>query len=85
MKLHAKIIKGTKTLAEEELFFSEHESFQKQLEQCFIELCRKMGVSVPLWLRKNTREFVRFGRTSFNSDQFLEPVDFDRFEIKFMK
>jgi len=41
MKLHAKIIKGTKTLAEEELFFSEHESFQKQLEQCFIELCKK--------------------------------------------
>ncbi|HEY8500272.1 MAG TPA: hypothetical protein VIL89_06610 [Clostridia bacterium] len=85
MKLHAKIIKGTKTLAEEELFISEDESFQKQLEQCFIELCKKMEISVPIWLKKNTREFTRFGRTSFNSDQFFEPVDFDQFEIKFMK
>ncbi|NLG87731.1 MAG: hypothetical protein GX494_00705 [Clostridiaceae bacterium] len=85
MKLQAKIIKGTKTLAEDELLFGEHESFQKQLEQCFVELCKKMGISVPIWLRKNTREFVRFGRTSFNSDQFLEPIDFDRFEIRFVR
>lgn len=85
MKLQAKIIKGTKTFAEEELFFSENENFQKQLEQCFIGLCKKLEISVPIWLKKNTREFVRFGRTSFNSDQFLEPVDFDRFEIKFTR
>ncbi len=61
MKLQAKIIKGTKTLAEDELIFSEQGSFQKQLEQCFVDL------------------------TSFNSDQFLEPIDFDRFEIRFIK
>lgn len=85
MKLHAKIIKGTKTLAEDEMLFSEQGSFQKQLEQCFIELCKKMEISVPIWLKKNTREFVRFGRTSFNNDQFLEPVAFDRFEIRFIK
>jgi len=85
MKLHAKLIKGTKMLAEEESLISENGSFQKQLEQSFVELCKKMEISVPMWLKKNTKEFVRFGRTSFNSDQFMEPVDFDRFEIKFTK
>ena len=41
-----------------------------------------MGISVPMWLSKNTREFARYKWTTFNADQFFEPVSFDRFEIR---
>ncbi len=82
MKLRAKIIKGSTIIKEEESSFSGQGKFQQQLEQCFVVLCKRMDISVPMWLRKNTREFVRYKRTSFQSDQFIEPVGFDRFEIR---
>ncbi len=82
MKLHAKILKGTMIIKEEEAIFSGQGRFQKQLEQCLVELCKTMGISVPMWLGKNTREFVRFKWTIFHADQFFEPVMFDQFEIR---
>ena len=85
MKLNAKIIKGTAILMEEEAVFTGQGRFQKQLEASLIEVCGKLGIPVPLWVSKNTREFVRFKWTAFNSDQFFEPVRFDRFEIRLME
>ncbi|NLX77991.1 MAG: hypothetical protein GXZ01_11610 [Clostridiaceae bacterium] len=82
MKLTGKIFKGTALIMEEESELNGEGKFQKQLEHSLIELCRKMGISVPMWLGKNTREFTRFRWTTFNSDQFFEPVNFDRFEIR---
>ncbi len=84
MKLNAKLIKGTTTLMEEESVLTGQGRFQKQLETSLVEVCGRLGIPVPLWVSKNTREFARFKWTSFNNDQFLEPVKFDRFEIRLM-
>lgn len=85
MKLQAKLVKGNKVIMEDESVFNGKGGFQQQLENSLIELCKNMGISVPMWLGKNTREFVRFKRTSFNSDQFFEKVWFDRFEIRLVE
>ncbi|HEY8421555.1 MAG TPA: hypothetical protein VIL05_07440 [Thermoclostridium sp.] len=82
MKLTGRIFKGTTVLMEEESVLTGEGKFQKQLELSLVELCKKMGISVPMWLGKNTREFSRFKWTTFNGDQFFEPVNFDRFEIR---
>lgn len=57
-------------------------SYRDVLEDCFVELCRKLDIPVPLWLRKNTKEFVSFRRTFFTSEQFMENITFDKFEIR---
>lgn len=57
-------------------------SYTDRLEECLVLLCRELGTPVPLWLKKNTREFARFRRTFFFSGQFDEKVGFDRFEIR---
>jgi hypothetical protein len=85
MKLEAKIFKGKKILMEDEAIFSGQGKFQQQLEQCLITLCKNMSISVPIWVGKNTREFVRFKWTSFNEDQFFDKVFFDRFEIRLIE
>lgn len=85
MKLNAKIIKGTAILMEEESILNGQDRFQKQLETSLVEVCGKLGIPVPLWVGKNTREFVRFKWTAFQADQFFEPVRFDRFEIRLME
>jgi hypothetical protein len=82
VKLNGRILKGTVIIMEEECVLSGQGRFQKQLEASLVEVCKKLGISVPLWVGKNTREFVQFKWTSFNSDQFFEPVKFDRFEIR---
>ena len=82
MKLTGRIYKGTVVIMENESTLSGEGKFQKQLEQSLVELCREMGISVPMWLGKNTREFSRVKWTTCNNDQFFEPVNFDRFEIR---
>jgi len=57
-------------------------SFRDKLENCLIDLCASMDIPVPLWLKKNTRELAVFRRTFFSSEQFIEKVWFDKFEIK---
>lgn len=56
--------------------------YRDRLEQCLIGLCTQLEIPVPLWLKKNTKELGAFRRTSFDREQFLETVAFDRFEIK---
>lgn len=85
MKLNAKIMKGAQIVIEDEAVFNGQGRYQQQLEHCLIELCKNMGISVPMWIGKNTREFVRFKWTSFNADQFFEKVYFDRFEIRLIE
>jgi hypothetical protein len=45
-------------------------------------LCAKLEIPVPLWLKKNTKELAIFRRTFFSSEQFMEKVWFDKFEIR---
>ncbi|NLL06403.1 MAG: hypothetical protein GX270_11605 [Clostridiaceae bacterium] len=83
MRILGKLIKGT-TIVSEKLVEKDDEnaSFRELLETSFIALCKELDVSVPLWLKRNTTEFVRFRRTSFTKEQFIESVKFDRLEIK---
>mgnify|MGYP001154608194 CR=1 FL=1 len=83
MLIVGKLIKGTTLLKEDTYAIEDLEgSYQDRLEKCLVEVCRQLKIEVPLWFSKNTREFVRFRKTSFNADQFFNPVFFDRFEIK---
>ncbi|MDQ2085148.1 hypothetical protein RBH29_01695 [Herbivorax sp. ANBcel31] len=60
----------------------QEKSFRDELEDTLINLCRELDIPVPLWLDKNTSEFVRYRKTFFTKDQFVEKVKFDRFEIR---
>jgi len=57
-------------------------SYHDMLEECLIELCKKLDIPVPLWLKKNTTEFVNYRKTFFSNEQFVEKVYFDKFEIR---
>lgn len=83
MTLTGKIYVETKLIREAETADNnEGHSFRDKLEKCLIELCAKLEIPVPLWLKKNTRELAVFRKTFFTSEQFIEKVWFDRFEIK---
>lgn len=83
MRLKGRLIKQTSVMNEAAV---ERElgnlPFRDVLEDCFITLCRELDIQVPMWLKKNTKEFARFRRTFFPREQFLEKVAFDRLEIR---
>lgn len=57
-------------------------SYSKCLEKALIELCKQMDIPVPMWMKKNTKEFAAFGQTIFFREQYTENVRFDRFQIR---
>ena len=52
------------------------------IEEAFLEICRRFDVQRPLQLPKHNREFERFGRMFFSKEHFTESVDFDKLEIE---
>lgn len=83
MILYGRLIKGTKTIKNASIEVNEGGmSFRDALEECLVGLCKELDIQVPLWLKKNTTEFVSYRRTFFFSDQFMETVNFDKFEIR---
>ena len=83
MILYGQLINGNKVIAEAKV---EKDTAGKQLrdvlEECLLQLCRDLDISVPIWLKKNTKEFAMYRKTSFYSEQFVESIKFDRFDIK---
>jgi len=78
-----KLVKGTAILNERVVDKEDSSvAFKDLLEDNFISLCKQLDISVPLWLNRNTKEFVKYRRTSFTKDQFIDSVKFDRFDIK---
>lgn len=83
MKLIGKIIKDAKIIKEASAEKDgANTNFRDLLEECFISICGELDIPVPLWLKKNSKEFGAYRKTFFLREQFLEEVDFDRFELR---
>lgn len=83
MILYGKLLSGTKLIKEASFEVSdENTSFRDRLEECLIGLCKELDIPVPIWLKKNTKEFIQYRTTFFNKEQFIESIKFDRFEIR---
>ncbi|HWR18913.1 MAG TPA: hypothetical protein VN608_04770 [Clostridia bacterium] len=46
------------------------------------ELCRALDLSRPVLLKKHLNDLDRFSRVVFKGEDFMESVDFDRFEVE---
>jgi hypothetical protein len=83
MVLSGKIIKDNEIIKNVTVEVDEEGlPFNLKLEKAFSDLCRELKIPLPMWLGKNTKEFVHFRITHFNSDQFTEEVSFNRFEVE---
>jgi hypothetical protein len=82
MKLMGKIITSTRIVKDAVVVRDdENTSFRDVLEGCLIQICKDLDVQVPIWLKKNTTEFANYHKTTFEKDQFVEKIKFDKLEI----
>lgn len=81
-KLWAKKIKDNKIIASLIIKNKENISSSEKTEKCLKEICQKFDLSVPLWLEKHDMEFSQFKYVTFYQDDFIDDIDFDKFEIE---
>ena len=83
MKLTGKLVKNTRIVSHAVVEKDEAGiSFRDALEDCLIQVCRKLDIQVPMWFKSNTSEFAALRKTIFTADHFIEKIKFDKFEIE---
>lgn len=85
IRLWGKIINNNKIVDHIEAICTENIDYQQQLKKCITEICYKFDIQKPYWLPKNLEEYNKHKRTSFQQDNFIEEIDFDRFEIEVLE
>jgi hypothetical protein len=83
MRLEGRLFVGSRLTEIKEVVTEDTDGpFSKQLEKALVLLCKEMDIPVPIWMKKNTKEFAAFHQTIFFSEQYPEKVRFDRFQIR---
>ena len=78
-RLWGRIIEGHR-IARQETVTIENDD----IEEAFLEICRRFDVQRPIQLPKHNREFEKFGRTFFSKEHFTESVDFQKLELELL-
>lgn len=86
MRVWAKIITEHKTVREAVgEFDSPRPSDLAGWEDILHPLCQQLDLSRPVLLQKHYQDLQRFSRAVFKASDFMEPVDFDRFEVEVLQ
>ncbi len=81
-RLWAKIFKGTKMLKDMVVENSDESlNRTKKIFAAIDTVCKEFDLSTPIWLENNIRDFKRYDKVRFNSDNFIDSIDFDYLEL----
>ena len=85
IKLWGKIITNNKIVCQDVVICSETFEYEEELKKCIIQLCYKFDIQKPYWLRKNQLEYNKIKKTVFTQDNFIEEINFTKFEIEVLE
>lgn len=82
MKIWAKTLIAQKIALDAVQEFPARPSDAAGWNQVLTEICHTMDLARPVVLQKHVAEFRKFSRAVFYPQDFMESVDFDRFEVE---
>lgn len=82
MKLWGKIIINNKLYMHDVSDDIDTKDYMLLADKTLEDLCKKLDISIPYWLDKNKSEYLKRMKTAFTADNFIEGIDFDKFEIE---
>ncbi len=83
-KLWAKIINKNRLVDSIVVKNKEDVAMSEKKDKCLKEICQKLDLSVPVWLKKHDLEFAKFKYVTFYPHDFIDEVDFDKLEIELL-
>ena len=84
-KLWGKMIKDSRIIKSETFVREEEDTRTHKIFKSIEEMCRLWDISNPIWLEANIKDFKRHDKVRFNSDNFMEDIDFDYIEIQILE
>ena len=60
-------------------------TLNQKMEQALEDMSLIFDIQKPMWLPDNTKDFVKFKKTQFKQDHFIESIEFDYFEIEMLE
>lgn len=85
LRIWGKLIKDNRIIKNEVAVSDIDGSYQDNLRECLTELCSKFDIAKPYWLPMNMEEYNKRGKTTFNENNFIEEIIFDKFIIEELK
>ena len=85
LKIWGKLIYDNRIIKDEVSVSEIEGSYQENLKACISELCYKLDISTPYWLKSNINEYNRRHKTSFDENNFIDEIYFDKFMIEELK
>lgn len=87
LKIWGKLVKDNKIIKDEVVVLEDitdsiNDDDEENLKLCVNQLCDSFDISKPYWLDANRREYCRRSKVTFNNNNFIEEIDFDRFIIE---
>ena len=54
----------------------------KKVYDALEKMCYEFDLAKPIWLDINKKDFIRFSRTRFTKDSFVESIEFDYLDFQ---
>ncbi|MDP4177995.1 MAG: hypothetical protein Q8900_06585 [Bacillota bacterium] len=85
LRIWGKLYKNNKIIKNEVSISDVVKDYNENLNDCITDLCYKMDIERPYWLKRNIDEYIRRNKTIFDENNFINKIDFDRFIIEELK
>lgn len=84
LKIWGKIIKNGK-LIKSDVYSTESANLEDSLLKGLEYFGKAFDIEVPLWQTNHTKQLGVFRKIIFRGDDFMERINFDRFEIEVLE
>lgn len=81
----AKLIKNNRTVESSDIEGLSTYSSDENMKYCLEKVCDIFDLSIPILLPKHNREWEEFKKVTFFKDDFIDDIDFDKFEFEIIK
>lgn len=77
-RVWGKLIKNNHLIKDTVVIIDDYSlSRTQKVYQALEQMCYEFDLAVPIWLEINKQDFIRYARTRFTKDSFMEDVEFD--------
>jgi hypothetical protein len=80
-RIQANIIKENHILKHKVITNDSNDNRTKKVLDSLALICYEFDLPVPSWFDYNIKQFKEFSKVRFNSDNFIEEVNFDYLEL----
>lgn len=82
LKVWGKVVKNNRIIKDKVISSNVEGGYQANLKACITTFCEELDIEKPYWLPYNLEEFNRRSKVTFDHNNFIEPVKFDKLIIE---